>query len=160
MKKILNPYPKQPGYNCFACSPNNEYGLKMEFYEEADAVVCNWNPLNHAQGYNNMLHGGIQATLIDEIGSWYVQIKLKTAGVTSNLNVRYFHPVYIDKGELFLRATLVRMRRNLADMEVQLFDADKKLCAKGLVTYFTFSKDEAKEKLNYPAYSEFFEKNS
>lgn len=47
MKKIINPYlgiSEKEGYNCFACAPNNEHGLHMEFYEDEDDVVCYWNP--------------------------------------------------------------------------------------------------------------------
>ena len=27
------------GYNCFGCSPDNEAGVRMEFYEDGDEVV-------------------------------------------------------------------------------------------------------------------------
>ena len=37
MKKIINPWKGLEGYNCFGCAPNNEAGVKMEFYE--DGVV-------------------------------------------------------------------------------------------------------------------------
>jgi uncharacterized protein (TIGR00369 family) len=158
MKKILNPYPKYEGYNCFGCSPNNDNGLRMEFFEDGDEVICNWQPSGFLQGYHNVLHGGIQATLMDEIGSWFVQVKLKTAGVTSNLNVRYINPVSIVKGDILLKASLIRKRKNLVDVLVRLFDSNEKLCAKGEITYFTFSPDIAKRELYYPEFEEFFEK--
>lgn len=160
MKKILNPYPKYPGYNCFGCSPNNENGLKMEFFEEGDYVKCKWKPVSFLQGYHNVLHGGIQATLMDEIASWFVQIKLKTAGVTSNLNIRYLVPVTVIDGDIYLQASFISKRRNLVDVLVELFDSNKKLCAKGEITYYTFTREQAKEKLYYPEYNEFFEDNN
>lgn len=44
MKKIRNPYIglEEQGYNCFACCPQNPCGLKMEFHEDGDDVVCFW----------------------------------------------------------------------------------------------------------------------
>ena len=65
MKKIRNPYIglEAEGYNCFACAPHNPYGLKMEFYEDGDDVVCYWTPRAEYQGWVQTLHGGIQATL-------------------------------------------------------------------------------------------------
>ncbi len=158
MKKIHNPYPKYDGYNCFGCSPKNEHGLKMEFFEDGEYLVCNWKPIEFLQGYHNVLHGGIQATLMDEIGSWFVQIKFKTAGVTSNLNVRYLNPVSIVKGNVKLRASLLKQRRNLIDVLVELFDSNEQLCAKGELTFFTFSQEIAKKQLNYPDFEEFFDK--
>ena len=32
MKKIINPWKGMKGYNCFGCAPNNDAGVKMEFY--------------------------------------------------------------------------------------------------------------------------------
>ena len=39
MKKIINPWSGNPKYNCFGCSPNNPFGLHMEFYEDGDYLV-------------------------------------------------------------------------------------------------------------------------
>ena len=157
MKKIVNPYVKIEGYNCFACSPNNENGLQMKFVEEGEYLTCEWKPKGFMQGYNNVLHGGIQATLMDEIASWFIQIKLKTAGVTSNMNLRLKRTVPTDQGNLRIRAWLKEIRRNLVDVEVELINPDGKLGASGVVTYFTFPPDVAKEKLYFPDHEEFFE---
>ena len=44
MKKIINPWKDMEGYNCFGCSPDNEAGVRMEFYEDGDEVVSIWKP--------------------------------------------------------------------------------------------------------------------
>ena len=67
MKKIINPWKGLEGYNCFGCAPNNEAGVKMEFYEDGDEVVSIWKPRPEYQGWIDTLHGGIQAVLMDEI---------------------------------------------------------------------------------------------
>ena len=71
MKKIRNPYAgmEDQGYNCFACCPSNPFGLKMEFYEDGDDIVCIWEPDLNYQSWIGTLHGGIQATLLDETGA-------------------------------------------------------------------------------------------
>lgn len=43
MKKIINPWKGLEGYNCFGCAPNNEAGVRMEFYEDGDEIVSIWN---------------------------------------------------------------------------------------------------------------------
>ena len=95
MKKIKNPYLglQEQGYNCFACCPDNPPGLKMEFYEDGDDLVCVWNSDDNYQGWLKTLHGGIQATLMDELGGWIVNRKLQTAGMTTNITMKYLHPV-------------------------------------------------------------------
>ena len=89
MKKIINPYigDESIGYNCFACAPNNPCGLKMEFYEDGDEVVSFWQPDGNFQSWIDTLHGGIQATLIDEVGAWFIFRKFQTSAMTSNLNI-------------------------------------------------------------------------
>ena len=82
MKKIINPYAgtsEELGYNCFACAPENPFGLKMEFYEDGDEVVCFWAPSENYQGWLQTLHGGIAATLMDETGGWLVFRKFQTS---------------------------------------------------------------------------------
>ena len=156
-RKILNPYTKIEGYNCFGCSPDNNHGLQMAFREEGDYITCDWSPKDHLQGFHNILHGGVQATLIDEISSWFVQIKYKTSGVTSKLCVKYLKPVATNKGDIKLRAGLISKRRNLIDIKVELHDADGQLCATGETTFFTFQVEKAKKDLFFPDYDDFFE---
>ncbi|MCX6282817.1 MAG: PaaI family thioesterase [Bacteroidetes bacterium] len=122
MKELRNPFVSLEGYNCFGCSPGNSIGLQMKFFEDGEEIVSQWEPKKHFQGYHTILHGGIQATLMDEIASWFVYVKLKSAGVTSKAEVRYIKPLYVDRGALTIRASLFRMRRNLADISVKIFD--------------------------------------
>lgn len=155
MRKLKNPYTRLEGYQCFGCSPNNQNGLQMEFYEEGDTINCNWEPKGFLQGYFNILHGGIQSTLMDETAAWLVQVKLKTAGVTSAMNSRFFRSVPIDQGKIKIKAKLKGIRRNLADVDVELFCPDGELGAKAEVTYYTFNEKVAKEKLSYPGPEKF-----
>lgn len=157
MRKINNPFVKYQGYNCFGCSPSNPLGLKMSFVEEDGYVVSTWEPNENLQGYFKVLHGGIQATLMDEIASWVVYTQLKTAGFTSRAEIRYLKTVFVDKGPLTLKARALGMRRNLADIEVKLYNHEKMICAEGMFTYFTFPSDKAKDSLYYPGDEEFFE---
>ncbi len=145
------------GYQCFGCAPHNHNGLQMSFAEDGEYVVSEWEPKDYFQGYYNVLHGGIQATLMDEIASWLVQIKLKTAGVTSTMNVRYKKPVSTDRGIIRLRAKLTGQHRNLAEIHVELFGPENELCAESDFVYFTYSREVAVNRLHYPDYKEFFE---
>lgn len=82
MRKIRNPFIGKEGYNCFGCSPDNPFGLHMEFYEDGDDVVSYWHPHDHFQGWTGVMHGGILATMIDETAGWVVMRKLQTSGMT------------------------------------------------------------------------------
>ncbi|MEI6060124.1 MAG: PaaI family thioesterase [Bacteroidota bacterium] len=152
---IKNPFHRLEGYNCFGCSPENELGLRMQFRIEGDEVVCDWQPEGHQQGWVGVLHGGIQATLMDEIASWYVFTKLKTAGVTSKMEVSLLRPVKMSKAPFTLRASLKEMVRNVAIIKVALYMSDGTLGAESLMHYFTYPENIAREKLNYPGIEHF-----
>lgn len=117
----------------------------MEFYEDGDSVVCFWNPKNHYQGWVDTLHGGIQATLIDECASWVMFRKLQTTGVTSNLEVRYRKPIMTTESQITIRAVLHEKRRNLAFIHVTIENSKGELCTEGEATYFTFPAEKARE---------------
>jgi uncharacterized protein (TIGR00369 family) len=155
-KGIRNPYRQLEGYNCFGCSPDNKFGLRMEFYEEGEYLLSKWLPSNRFSGYKNILHGGIQATLLDEIASWTVQIKLKTAGVTANLDLRYKKPVFVDQGEILLKAKIREVVKRIAWVETDLLNSKGELCCTGVIKYFIYPKEVAREKLHYPEFDAFF----
>ena len=111
MKKIINPWKGLEGYNCFGCAPNNEAGIKMEFYEDGDEVVSIWKPRPEYQGWINTLHGGIQAVLMDEICAWVILRKLQTTGVTSKMETRYRKPVSTTDSHIVLRASIKEVTR-------------------------------------------------
>lgn len=155
MKPLKNPYADYEEYNCFGCSPDNPIGLRLNFYEDGDYIIAKWKPKHDLEGFFNVLHGGIQATMLDEIASWVVFVKVGTAGMTSRMEVRYKRPVYIEKGEITLRAKLIEMKRNVAVIKSEILDADAKLCSFADLEYFTFTNDQAKEKLYYPGREKF-----
>lgn len=155
MTHIHNPYTEREGYNCFGCCPTNPQGLQMEFQMEGDEMVSYWQPVEAFQGWNNVLHGGIQATLMDEIGSWFAIVSGKTSGVTIHLNVKYRKPVPTDKGAIKLVAGLKEMHGKIMEVYVKLFDPAGVLCSEALASYFMFDARTAREKFMYPGVEAF-----
>ena len=149
MKRIINPWRGMDGYRCFGCDPRSEQGLRMEFYEDGDRIVSRWKPRPEFQGWVDTLHGGIQATLADEISSWVVFRKFQTSGVTSRMEVRYLKPIHTSEDHITLQATVVRPRRNIVDLEVKIFNSQDQLCTEALCIYFLFPKEKAHEEFHF-----------
>lgn len=149
MKRIINPWRGMDGYRCFGCDPRSEQGLRMEFYEDGDRIVSRWKPRPEFQGWVDTLHGGIQATLADEISSWVVFRKFQTSGVTSRMEVRYLKPIHTSEDHITLQATVVRQRRNIVDIEVKIFNSQDQLCTEALCIYFLFPKEKAHEEFYF-----------
>ena len=93
---------------------------------------------------------------MDEIASWVVYVKIKAAGVTSSIDVHFHKPVYMTGGSITVRAKVLRMRRNLADIKVEIYNQENELCSDAVVTYFTFSEKKSKESFFYPGEEAFF----
>jgi uncharacterized protein (TIGR00369 family) len=160
MIKIRNPFTEMGArhdYNCFGCSPFNEIGLQLEFWENDDELIAKWQPRKSLEGWGNVVHGGIQAALLDELAGWIVLIKMKTSGVTSALNVRYFKPVNISKGEVTVRGKIILQEKKLATIATFLFDGDGVECATAEVIYFCFPENIAKAKYHYPGIQAFYQ---
>ena len=149
MKRIINPWRGMDGYRCFGCDPHSEQGLRMEFYEDGDRIVSRWKPRPEFQGWVDTLHGGIQATLADEISSWVVFRKFQTSGVTSRMEVRYLKPIHTSEDHITLQATVVRQRRNIVDIEVKILNSQDQLCTEALCIYFLFPKEKAHEEFHF-----------
>jgi uncharacterized protein (TIGR00369 family) len=159
MKKILNPFVKHHphDYKCFGCSPANDIGLHLEFFDAGEEVVAKWEPQKRFEGYFNVLHGGIQATILDEIAAWVVNVKCKTAGVTSSMSVKYRQPIYLDSGVLTIRGRVEAANRRLATIRATIENSEGKVLAEAEVVYFLFSEQDAKEKYYYPGVDAFYE---
>lgn len=157
MIKLINPYAQYKEYNCFGCSPTNASGLRMEFHEDGDHITSRWTPVNDYQGFHDILHGGIQATMMDEIASWVVFMKLDTAGVTYRLTTRFRKPVRLSKGVITLRAKLVKQQRSIATIEVALMDGDGQPCSESRVDYYVLPHDKAVKEMHFPGKEAFYD---
>lgn len=145
MRKITNPFVNIDGYNCFGCCKENPAGLDMDFFEDGDDVVCFWKPDSHFQGWHNTLHGGIQATLLDETAAWVVFRKLQAIGVTANIDVSYRKPVLTTDTQLTLRGHITGQRRNIVDIELTLENSHGVVCTTAHAVYFVYSKEKSAE---------------
>jgi uncharacterized protein (TIGR00369 family) len=147
---VRNPFAGHPDYNCFACCPDNVNGLHMEFTLEEDRLLCRWEPKPWLEGYTNVLHGGVQSTLMDEAASWFIFTVLGTAGVTAGLSVRFLRPVPTNAGAITLEATIQERREKRAVIQVELFDPAGELCSSGECEYVIYPPQIAERRLRYP----------
>ena len=157
MKVLSNPWTKISGYNCFGCSPDNPIGLKMKFFEEGEFLVCDWEPDMKYQGYHNILHGGIQAALMDEIASWTVFVKADKGGVTSRSEIKYRKPVNISKGKIKLKSKLLEVNKRIAKVYVELVDNDSQRCSEAWFDYFILADGKSDEGMVFPGKKAFYQ---
>ena len=115
----------------------------MEFFEDGDDIVCFWKPTTNYQGWINTLHGGIQATLIDETSGWLISRKFQTSGMTTNLNIKYRKPIPInDDTVIEIRAKQKEVKRTFVFMNTTI-SINGEVYTEAEVTFFCFSKEKA-----------------
>ncbi len=82
-------------HNCFGCGRLNEHGLKLSFFVDPDeSVWCDWIPYRKVEGWQNIVHGGLITTVLDEVMGWRLSSQHIWA-VTARLNVSFRKPVEI-----------------------------------------------------------------
>lgn len=84
---------------CFVCGLNNPAGLHAAMYElESGEVVALFRPAAHHQSYPGRLHGGIAATILDEVIGRAIMVATNGAvwGVTVEFTARYRKPLPVD----------------------------------------------------------------
>ena len=96
---------------CFGCGQANDEGLKLRFWQYADGTVeTRHHAASHHCGLDTVVHGGIQATILDEVMGVMAQLSLpadadEMACVTAEMNLSYRRPVPMDE-EVVARAVL------------------------------------------------------
>lgn len=156
MKKIHNGYQTLKDYQCFGCAPNNPIGLKMEFFEDGEYIIAHWEPSPQYEGYHNVLHGGIQATLMDEIANWVIIHKLRRTGVTNSMEVKYIKSAYTHLGTITIRGKVMEVLDKSVTVFAELLDHEGVVRSNATVCYTTFPDHIATNKFHFPGYDQFY----
>jgi uncharacterized protein (TIGR00369 family) len=126
----LKPMAHSAQNRCFGCGPANPTGLQLEFLiAEDETVVCLATVPDRFAGHPGYLHGGIIATLLDEIMSKAVRARGLTA-MTRHLEIDYLRPV--PSGEpLRLEGRVLRGEGRKHWTEAEILDAKGAALARG-----------------------------
>jgi acyl-coenzyme A thioesterase PaaI-like protein len=99
--------------SCFGCGAENPQGLHLQFTRpERNVVECVVMPAPHLCGSRTVVHGGIQATIIDETMGKAARLAGPEGelwqAVTASLAMRYRRPAAMEQ-KLTVRATVDRV---------------------------------------------------
>ena len=107
---------------CFACGPRNPIGLKLDFHFDGEDYVTTFEVKPEYQGWSGLAHGGLLATVLDEVMTRLLWAKEITT-VTGRLEVRYRQPAPIGS-VLEIRGRITRRRSPLIETEAAATAAD------------------------------------
>lgn len=81
-------------HKCFACSPANPCGLQMEFFSDEKALFSWLTVPDHLCGWINVVHGGVVATILDEIMGRAAIYFSKKFAFTHSMTTEFLKPVH------------------------------------------------------------------
>jgi len=74
---------------CFACSQENPIGLKLKPVQDGEKVTAEFTAGKFHQGWDNIIHGGILYTLLDEVTAYAMLCHGIELGVTAKSEIRF-----------------------------------------------------------------------
>ncbi|AWB11068.1 putative domain 1-containing protein [Thermodesulfobium acidiphilum] len=118
---------------CFACGKANPLGLRLEISQDEESVLTTFQFQKSHQGWNNIVHGGIISTILDELSTW-AAVRLGYKVVTAQLTVKFKKPIYIGTN-VMVSARVTEDKGRLIYAQSQIESIDKTiLYATGLAT--------------------------
>jgi uncharacterized protein (TIGR00369 family) len=131
--------PSSERHNCFGCSPINPSGLQMKFYTNEVSVFSEVTVPNHLCGWNNLIHGGVLSTILDEVMSWAAIYLLKRITLTKSMTIDFLKPVYIGHPLKAEGKVLEIKGKHEAVMEGILSNSDGTICTRSTAHFAIFS---------------------
>ena len=138
VKKV--PLKKLTGHGCFACGTANPIGLNMKFYRYENFVCSEIILGKQYEGWENMAHGGIISTLLDEVMSWTIIYFKRDFFVTRKMEVKYIRPVSIEE-PIVVRGRIQEENERSIKARGELLDKEGKILARS-VGEFVFVPEE------------------
>jgi len=127
---------KQPNSDlCFVCGRKNPAGLYMQFYDNGENEVCSdYTVASRYQSYPGIVHGGILASMLDEVvGRVAIIGDHHHFMVSVRLQVVYRHPVPVET-PLKIRGRIVRLGGRLGKAQGEIILPDGKVACEASIT--------------------------
>lgn len=127
--------PNRDNHNCFGCSPANACGLQMTFFTD-DRSVFSWLKVpDHLCGWDNLVHGGVISTIMDETMSWSAIYLLKKIILTKSLTVEFIKPLRVGT-ELKSEGRVFEQKNDReAVMQGVIYNGKEEACARARGTF-------------------------
>ncbi len=141
MKSIeqMRKLPNRENNPCFGCGPANPYGLKMEFYTDGSAVFSRLSVPAHLCGWNDIVHGGVVSTVMDEAMSWASICLLRRYILTKSMTVEFLRPVWTERPIVAEARVIEKTSEREVILEGMLYDDAGTLCARSKGTFAIFT---------------------
>jgi beta-phosphoglucomutase len=115
---------------CFACSQENPIGLKLKPVQDGEKVTAEFTAGKFHQGWDNVIHGGILYTLLDEVTAYAMLCHGIELGVTAKSEIRFKQVAPINE-PIKASAWVTKLTRRLVEAKGVLSLNDNTVIANG-----------------------------
>ena len=134
-----------PSYKaCFVCGKENRHGLRLQFFADQHSVRGVFRPRDYLCGYPGVVHGGILASVADEVMWWAASWKRAASCVTVELNLKYLKPTPTER-EFELTARVKSEKKRIVEVEGEVRDKGGEVYAAAWGKYLIFSGEKNRE---------------
>jgi uncharacterized protein (TIGR00369 family) len=122
-------------HSCFVCGESNPAGLRLRFETDGKIVHARFRPGAEHIGFKGVVHGGLTATVLDEIMVWACVVNTRQFAFCAELNVRYLQPL-TPGAEVLVTGELVANRKGrIFEARAEVRTASGELLAEGTGKY-------------------------
>ncbi len=135
---------------CFICGMDNPIGLKAQFYNMEDgSVMTPFRMREDLQSFPERTHGGITATMLDELGlrALWSDGKEDRFGVTTSISVKYRKPVRYDE-DLIGKGKVIKETNLAITTRAEIFNKKGELLANADVVYLKLPIEKVNKNVN------------
>lgn len=121
--------------SCFVCGIHNPAGLRLDLETDGHGIRARFLPRPEHAGFVGVVHGGIIATVLDEVMAWACGVQARRFAFSAELTFRYMNPARVG-GELVAFGEVVSNRRGrIFDTSSRIETADGLVVATGTGRY-------------------------
>jgi uncharacterized protein (TIGR00369 family) len=129
--------------HCFVCGTENPCGLNLAPERDGDKIVARFTPGQAHLGFSKAVHGGITASLLDELVGVACGIHVNEKCATVELSVTYRRPL-LEGAEVRVEGWFVRREGKLAYGAGQVLDPAGKVLATAQARFLILEEHQAK----------------
>ncbi len=113
--------------SCFACGHENPIGLDLTFQRDGDQIHTRWIPSTHHTGFAETVHGGLIATVLDEIMAWTCGVLGGRFAYSVDINIRYTHPLIPGTTATGVGTLIENRKKKIFRTEARLLHEDQEI---------------------------------
>jgi uncharacterized protein (TIGR00369 family) len=129
-------------HHCFVCGESNAVGLKLRFTTDGRVVHTRFRLRPTHIGFRNVVHGGILATVLDEIMVWACAVPTGRFAFCAELNARFLNPVRPDVEILATGEMLANRKNRIFEAKGALADGSGRIFAEATGKFLPIPKGD------------------